>query len=88
MEIQVTYDARDNKILAQMEGDLDLNSVNEFKRVMDEAISTNKTDVSVDCAELRYIDSTGLGVLAVSYTHLTMLAKETRNWICAVEESS
>ena len=31
-----------------MEGDLDLNSVNEFKRVMDEAISTNKTDVSVD----------------------------------------
>ena len=63
MEIQVTYDARDNKILAQMEGDLDLNSVNELKRVMDEAISTNKTDVSVDCAELRYIDSTGLGVL-------------------------
>ena len=46
-----------------MEGDLDLNSVNEFKRVMDEAISANKTDVSVDCRELRYIDSTGLGVL-------------------------
>ncbi len=53
---------RKNKILVTLNGDLDLNSVSEFKRRMDEAIEGHKTDVSIGCGELRYIDSTGLGV--------------------------
>ncbi len=63
MDMKITYDANDQVIMTRLEGDLDLNSVNEFKRLMDEAIGEHKTDVSIDCSLLRYIDSTGLGVL-------------------------
>lgn len=60
MDIQVKFD---NQILVSLDGDLDLNSVNSFKNALDEAIGEHKADVSIDCGELRYIDSTGLGVL-------------------------
>lgn len=63
MDIQVKFDDRENKILVDLNGDLDLNSVSDFKRQMDEALEGNKTDVLIGCKELRYIDSTGLGVL-------------------------
>lgn len=63
LDIQVKFDDQENKILVDLNGDLDLNSVNDFKRQMDEALEENKTDVSISCEELRYIDSTGLGVL-------------------------
>ena len=63
LDIQVNFDDQKNKILVTLNGDLDLNSVSEFKRRMDEAIEGHKTDVSIGCGELRYIDSTGLGVL-------------------------
>lgn len=56
----MTYD---NQILVSLDGDLDLNSVNGFRNTMNEAIDQNKADVSIDCGQLRYIDSTGLGVL-------------------------
>lgn len=60
MDIQLKFD---HQIMASLNGDLDLNSVNSFKIKMDDAISEHKADILVDCKELRYIDSTGLGVL-------------------------
>ncbi len=60
MDIQMKFE---DQILVCLDGDLDLNSVNSFKSRMDEAIGEHRADVSIDCAQLRYIDSTGLGVL-------------------------
>ncbi|MEA5004582.1 MAG: STAS domain-containing protein [Christensenella sp.] len=63
MDIQVRYDDQTKEIVVLLDGDLDLNSVNDFKRRMDESIEEYKAGVSIDCSALRYIDSTGLGVL-------------------------
>lgn len=63
MDIQVKYDERAKEIFVTLDGDLDLNSVNDFKRCMDENIEEFKAGVTIDCSQLRYIDSTGLGVL-------------------------
>ncbi|WP_066648612.1 STAS domain-containing protein [Christensenella timonensis] len=63
MEIQVRYDDQAREIKVGLDGDLDLNSVNDFKMRMDESIEEYKSGVSIDCSALRYIDSTGLGVL-------------------------
>ena len=63
MDIQVKYDDQAKEIFVTLDGDLDLNSVNDFKRCMDENIEEFKAGVTIDCSQLRYIDSTGLGVL-------------------------
>ncbi len=63
MEIKVKYDDQAKEIMVALDGDLDLNSVNDFKMRMDENIEEYKAGVSIDCSALRYIDSTGLGVL-------------------------
>ncbi|MEA4854478.1 MAG: STAS domain-containing protein [Christensenella sp.] len=63
MDITVTYDEQKKQIDVMLEGDLDLNSVTDFKRKMDECIEEHKVDLLFDCSQLRYIDSTGLGVL-------------------------
>ncbi|MEG0257054.1 MAG: STAS domain-containing protein [Christensenella sp.] len=63
MDIQVNFDDKSNKIMVDIVGDLDLNSVGHFKRELDEAIDQYETDIVIECKELRYIDSTGLGVL-------------------------
>ncbi|MEF9989385.1 MAG: STAS domain-containing protein [Christensenellaceae bacterium] len=63
MNIDVNYDQTENKIRVKLEGDLDLNTVSAFKRCMDEKIDETPANVEIDCCDLRYIDSTGIGVL-------------------------
>lgn len=63
MDIRVNFDEQANKIIVDLDGDLNLNSVGDFKRRMDEEIDAHKTDIMVNCEALRYIDSTGLGIL-------------------------
>ena len=63
MDIKINYDDQERKIFVDLEGDLDLNSVTDFKRSLDESIGKNQADIVIDCSQLRYIDSTGLGVL-------------------------
>lgn len=53
----------DGKLLTvKVDGDIDVNSVRELKTVLEENLS-NEPDIVLDCKNLNYIDSTGLGVL-------------------------
>ena len=40
LDIQVNFDDQKNKILVTLNGDLDLNSVSEFKRRMEDAVNS------------------------------------------------
>ena len=50
-------------LTVKLDGDLDVNSVRELKKCLDEYIDTDKPNVVIDCTQLNYIDSTGLGAL-------------------------
>ncbi len=44
-------------------GEVDLLSAPDFKKQLYEAVGEGETDVVLDCSDLAYIDSTGLGIL-------------------------
>ena len=47
-----------------LSGEIDIYTSQTFKNELNEVISsTNKGDIYIDCKELSYIDSTGLGIL-------------------------
>ena len=46
-----------------VDADIDLNNVPKLKEIMLECIDENQSDIMLDCSEMPYIDSTGLGVL-------------------------
>ncbi len=47
-----------------IDNDLDLYSVPELRKVISECISQKEADFVLDCSEMGFIDSTGLGELA------------------------
>ncbi len=55
-------DAKDT-LEVYVDGDVDVNSVKELKKGLEENIEEYHPNVVVDCGKMNYIDSTGLGVL-------------------------
>ena len=51
----------DTKIV--LSGEIDIYTSQSFKNELNEAIKSCKGDLFIDCKELTYIDSTGLGIL-------------------------
>ncbi len=49
-----------------LSGDVDIYAAPELKKQLSNLIDQHKSDVVLDCIDLNYIDSTGLGVLVVS----------------------
>lgn len=50
--------------------DLDLNNVPKLKGMMLECIEEKQADIVLDCTDMPYIDSTGLGVLVSVNKHV------------------
>lgn len=46
-----------------LRGEIDIHSSQEFKTRFNEIVSGCTGDLYIDCAQLTYIDSTGLGIL-------------------------
>jgi anti-sigma B factor antagonist len=47
----------------KLKGEIDIYTAAEFKNQINAAIEEQPGDLHIDCSELRYMDSTGLGVL-------------------------
>mgnify|MGYP001380936152 FL=1 len=45
-----------------LNGEIDIYTSNELKEKLYNIVDTNKKDLIIDCKELDYIDSTGLGI--------------------------
>ncbi len=50
-------------LTVKVDGDIDVNSVRQLRKSMEENIEKDKPSILMDCEKLNYIDSTGLGVL-------------------------
>ena len=44
-------------------GEIDIETSQELKVALNESLNQVETDVNLDCTDLNYIDSTGLGVI-------------------------
>lgn len=49
--------------MVKIKGEIDIYSIEEFKAAIEEKIDTQVQEIRLDCSELSYMDSTGMGVL-------------------------
>ena len=67
MVIEKKLDAAENCWRIQLFGDIDIYNAPELKK---ELLGATDADICLDCAHLKYIDSTGLGVLVAALKEL------------------
>ncbi len=49
--------------MVRIKGEIDIYSIEEFRAAIEEKIKTQAHEIRLDCSELSYMDSTGMGVL-------------------------
>jgi len=68
-----------------LSGEIDIYTSQSFKNDLNEAIKSCKGDLFIDCKELTYIDSTGLGILVGA---LKEIRKDNNNiHICNLKDN-
>lgn len=65
MELKVDLRKEEDILFVKLYGDLDINSVNIFKDKINSVEEIRK--IIIDCEELSYVDSTGLGAFISVY---------------------
>ena len=61
--IVAEYDPTTDELVASLKGDIDIYAAPEMKEKLALLIEKYKSNIVIDCKELNYIDSTGLGAL-------------------------
>ncbi len=49
--------------MVSIKGEIDIYSIEKFRETIEEKIKTQVPEIVLDCSELSYMDSTGMGVL-------------------------
>ncbi len=63
MLLDANYDDRMDRWDVHLYGEVDIYNADSLKTELHALIDERKADIVLDCASLKYIDSTGLGVL-------------------------
>lgn len=63
MSVNVTSQAKDNKLVVAVSGEVDVSNADKLRSALDEAMQAGLPQIEVDLAQTSYIDSTGIGVL-------------------------
>lgn len=68
MELKVDLRQEGDKLFVDLQGDLDINSNKEFKEKVNSVQGVK--NITVNCENLSYIDSTGLGAFISIYKNI------------------
>ncbi|MDL2281442.1 anti-sigma F factor antagonist [Selenomonadales bacterium OttesenSCG-928-I06] len=61
-------------LIVRLKGEFDIESTNDFKKSIDNALNTNETkDILLNLQEVSFIDSSGLGVILGRYKNINLL---------------
>lgn len=63
LNINKIFDNEKNLWEVKLTGEVDIYNANDLKEKLINLLQENETDIKLDCKELEYIDSTGLGIL-------------------------
>lgn len=67
LTITKKYDEAKTKWVLDIVGEIDLNAAPNFKSVLTQCIEEKPSNIDLNCQELTFIDSTGLGVIINAY---------------------
>lgn len=59
----VNYDRDKNAWVIKLDGEVDIYTSPKMKEVLIDSLKEKDIDILIDCSNLEYVDSTGLGVL-------------------------
>ncbi|WP_129599581.1 STAS domain-containing protein [Anaerophilus nitritogenes] len=76
IHIQTNYNKDENIWIVDIKGEIDIYTANKVKEDLNKMLDEQMADFKINCLELTYIDSTGLGVLIGI---LKRLKKEEKN---------
>lgn len=83
--LKVIKESEGKNIRVVLSGEIDIYTSQSFKNEMNEVVNSCTGDVYMDCKELSYIDSTGLGILVGA---LKQIQKENNNiYLCNLKEN-
>jgi anti-sigma B factor antagonist len=83
--LKVIKEQDGSNIRVLLSGEIDIYTSQAFKNELNEVVNSCSGDIYMDCKELSYIDSTGLGILVSA---LKQLQKENNNiYICNLKEN-
>lgn len=63
LDTQVKFNEKENKWFITPNGEIDIYTSPDFKKVVLDAFDSRERDILIDCINLVYVDSTGLGAL-------------------------
>ncbi len=63
MDIQQAWNEQTYSWNVKLAGEIDIYSAPELKTSLLKMVEEKKGNINIDCADLKYIDSTGLGVM-------------------------
>ncbi|MDF2986345.1 MAG: anti-sigma-factor antagonist [Eubacterium sp.] len=85
IEFRITKELAGDKTHIVLSGEIDIYTCQTFKSELNEVVNTFKGDIYLDCKELTYIDSTGLGILVGA---LKEIRKGNNNiYICNLKDN-
>jgi len=70
MDIRQIWNEQDKSWNISLSGEIDIYNAPELKSNLLGLLEQNKGDIRIDCVDLKYIDSTGLGVLISALRHV------------------
>ena len=68
----------EDSVHVELSGEVDILTCQELKERLYEIINAHKKDLVLDCCQLNYIDSTGLGVFVAVLKKVKQIEKEVR----------
>jgi anti-sigma B factor antagonist len=70
MDILQEWKEQDKSWNISLSGEIDIYNAPELKSKLLDLLKQRKGDIQIDCKDLKYIDSTGLGVLISALRHV------------------
>jgi len=84
-EFRITKELIGDRTNVSLCGEIDIYTCQTFKSELTELVKCSKGDLFIDCKELTYIDSTGLGILVGA---LKEIRKDNNNiYICNLRDN-
>ncbi len=59
----IDYKKKDDVVVVELNGEVDINTTDDLREKLYFIADENLSDIKLDCTNLNYIDSVGLGVL-------------------------
>ncbi len=65
--VKTQFETDSESWIFEIAGELDLETSSNFKNILNDSLDQKMANIVLDCSELTFIDSTGLGVLINTY---------------------